>query len=68
VPWKELPHYLGWDSWCGEKAVRRAFQLEGYGRRIRRRKLPISEKNQRERLVWAEKHVLWTDAQWDAIC
>jgi transposase len=65
---KELPRYLGWDSWCGEKAVRRAFQLEGYGGRIRRRKPPISEKNQRERLAWAEEHVSWTDAQWDTIC
>jgi hypothetical protein len=53
VPWKEIPHCLGWG--CGEKAIRRAFQLEGYGRRIRRRKPPLSEKNQRERLAWAEE-------------
>jgi Transposase len=66
VPWKEIPHCLGWG--CGEKAIRRAFQLEGYGRRIRRRKPPLSEKNQRERLAWAEEHVLWTDEQWDCIC
>jgi transposase len=48
--------------------VRRAFQLEGYGRRIRMRKPPLSEKNRRERLAWAEEHVLWTDDQWDEIC
>ena len=66
VPWKEIPHCLGWG--CGEKAIRRAFQLEGYRRRIRRRKPPLSEKNQRERLAWAEEHVLWTDEQWDCIC
>ncbi len=67
IPWKELPTYLGWQEWCGEKAIRRAFKLEGYVRGVRRRKPPISEKNQRLRLAWAYEHEHWTLEQWDTI-
>jgi hypothetical protein len=63
---KELPRWLGWTY--GEKAVRTAFQKEGYCRGVRRRTPPISEKNRRLRLAWAEEHKDWTDEQWDLIC
>ena len=55
IPRKELPRWLGWT--CGEKAVRTAFKKEGYCRCIRRRTPPISPKNQRLRLEWAQEHL-----------
>jgi len=67
IPWHELPKYLGRQEWCGEKAIRRAFALEGYVRGVRRRKPPLSDQNQRLRLAWAIKHEHWTLDQWDEI-
>jgi hypothetical protein len=66
IPMKELPKWLGWN--CGEYAVRTAFKKEGYTHGVRRRKPPISAKNQALRLTWAEEHKYWTDEQWDEIC
>jgi hypothetical protein len=60
IPWHELPRYLGWDDWCGEKAIKRAFQLEGYVRGAKRRKPPFSENNKKLRLAWAEEHEHWS--------
>lgn len=67
IPWNELPKYLGWQEWCREKAIRRAFALEGYVRGVRRKKPPLSEKNQKLRLAWAKEHENWTLDQWDKI-
>jgi hypothetical protein len=67
IPWKDIPRYLGWQDWCGEKAIRRAFQLEGYLRGVRRRKSPLSDKNQRERLEWAREHENWTLDSWNEV-
>jgi hypothetical protein len=65
IPMKELPKWLGWN--CGEYAIRTAFEKEGYTRAVRRKKPPISEKNQRLRREWAQEYVSWTDEQWDTI-
>lgn len=66
IPIRELPRWLGWT--CGEKAIRTAFKKEGCCRGVRKRTPPISEKNRRLRLAWAEEHKDWTDEQWDLIC
>ena len=65
--WKDIPKYPGWENWCGEKAIRQAFAIEGYGRRVKRRKPPLSEKNQKLRLAWAQEHLNWSNEQWDLI-
>lgn len=67
LSWKELPKCLSWEAWCGEKAIRRAFKLEGYVRGVKRRKPPLSEKNRLARLTWAIEHFDWSDEKWDKI-
>jgi len=59
TPWLVIPSILGFDY--GEKAIRTAFKKEGYARRIKRRKCPLSKENVKKRLAWAEEHVKWTD-------
>jgi hypothetical protein len=51
----------------GEKAIRTAFKREGYRRCITTKKCPLSEKNRKKRLEWAQEHINWTDEQWDEI-
>lgn len=63
--WSEIPAILGFD--CGEKAIRTAFKKEGYGRRVERKKCPLSNENRKKRKEWAEEHKDWTDEQWDEI-
>jgi hypothetical protein len=41
IPWSEIPAILGWN--CGEKAIRKAFQKDGFVRRCARRKPPLSD-------------------------
>jgi hypothetical protein len=45
-------------------AIRAALEKEGFHRRLAMRKPPISEKNRRLRLQWAQEHVNWTMDQW----
>jgi len=54
--WRDIPRNLGWEQWCGEKAIRRAFEKEDYVRGVKRRKPPLSEKNRLARLAWAVEH------------
>lgn len=65
IPWSEIPAILGWD--CGEKAIRKAFQKEGFVRRYARRKPPLSDQHKRDRLAWAWEHIFWSDEQWDQV-
>ena len=65
TPWVAIPSILGFE--CGEKAIRTVFKKEGYVRRVKRRKCPLSEANAKKRLAWAEEHKNWTDEQWDEI-
>ncbi|MAD85322.1 MAG: hypothetical protein CL912_20375 [Deltaproteobacteria bacterium] len=67
IPWAELSKWLEWENWCGGLAIRTAFRKEGYTRAVRRRKPPLSAKNQALRLAWAEEHKNWTDEMWDLI-
>jgi hypothetical protein len=67
VSWRDVPQYLGWEEWCGEKAIRRAFKIEGYVRGVKRKKPPLSEKNRLARLAWAVEHFDWSDEKWDSI-
>jgi len=67
VPWAEIPKWLKWKGWCGEKAIRTALK-EGYCRAIRRKKPSLTEENQRKRLQWAYDHENWTLDMWDTIC
>jgi transposase len=60
--WKDIPPILGLD--CGEKAIRAAFKKEGFVRRHARRKPPLSEQHQKDRLDWAWEHIFWTEEQW----
>lgn len=46
------------------QAIRSALLREGFHRRLAMRKLLITEKNQKHRLDWANKHVKWTMAEW----
>ena len=50
-----------------EKAINNAFKLEGFSRRITRKKPPISEINRIKRLAWAKKHLNWITEQWRTI-
>ena len=50
-----------------EKAISNAFKLEGFSRRIARKKPPISENNRIKRLAWAEEHLDWITKQWRTI-
>lgn len=68
VPWAEIPKWLRWEGWCGEKAIRTALKKEGYCRAIRRKKPSLTEENQRKRLQWAYDHENWTLDMWDIIC
>ncbi len=54
--WRDLPKALGWEGWCGEKAIRRALHVEGYVRGVKRKKPPLSETNRLIRLAWAVEH------------
>jgi len=59
TPWVVIPLILGFE--CGEKAIRIAFKKEGYVRRVKRRKCPLSKENAKKRLAWAEEYKNWTD-------
>lgn len=65
IRWADIPDILDFD--CGEKAIRTAFQKEGFVRRIARRKPPLTERHRQDRLAWAWEHVFWTDEQWDLV-
>ena len=52
---------------CGEKAIRAAFQKEGFVRRIARRKPPLTEQHRKDRLDWAWEHLFWSDKQWSEV-
>jgi len=60
--WADIPTILELD--CGEKAIRAAFQKEGFVRRHARRKPPLSEQNKKDRLDWAWEHFFWDEDQW----
>jgi len=45
-------------------AIRNTLLKEGFHRRLALRKPPISEKNQRIRLAWAQEHIGWSMDQW----
>ena len=47
-----------------KQAIRIALLREGFHRRLAMRKPPITEKNRKIRLAWAEEHVKWTLEQW----
>jgi len=47
-----------------KQAIRTALLREGFHRRLAMRKPPITEKNRKIRLAWAEEHVKWTLEQW----
>jgi len=51
----------------GMYVIKRALYRLGFRRRIARRKPPLSEKNQRLRVAWAEEHKNWTFEQWAEI-
>jgi hypothetical protein len=65
TPWPEIPQILGFD--CGEYAIRSAFKKEGFGRRVERKKCPLTEAGRLERLAWAVEHYDWPDERWDEI-
>jgi hypothetical protein len=47
-----------------KQAIRTALLRESFHRCLAMRKPPITEKNRRIRLAWAEEHVEWTLEQW----
>ena len=51
----------------GKHALARALKKRGYTRCIALRKPVLSEKNKRERLTWALKHINWSINQWNQI-
>jgi hypothetical protein len=55
------------DFGVSEHIIRQALEKRGFHRRIAMRKPPISEKNQKIRVKWAEEHVNWSDEQWRSI-
>lgn len=65
TPWPEIPQILGFD--CGEYAIRSAFKKEGFGRRVERKKCPLTEAGRLERLAWAIEHYDWPDERWNEI-
>ena len=55
------------DFGVGRMAIRAALVKEGFHRRLAMRKPPISESNRVIRLQLAQKHVNWTQLQWNSI-
>jgi transposase len=49
---------------CSVEAIRSALNRRGYKRYVAHQKPPLSEKNKRQRLEWAEEHKEWTREQW----
>ncbi|PQE24980.1 transposable element tc1 transposase protein [Rutstroemia sp. NJR-2017a BVV2] len=66
ILWPAIPAILGWN--CGEKAIRTAFEKEGFIRAISQKKPALSEQNKADRIRWAQEHLDWTEDQWDSIC
>ncbi len=65
MPWIRIPLALGWN--VSEPTIRRALHKAGFARRSQRAKPPISEKNRKLQLQWAQEHVNWTVEGWKRI-
>lgn len=64
--WELIPIKAGLPH-LGFYCIRHALRKAGFFRRVARRKPPISEKNQLERLEFAHEHLHWTFEQWAEI-
>ncbi len=51
----------------GPQAIKNALERRGYRRYVARQKPPLSEKNKRDRLSFAQEHLNWTREQWNQI-
>jgi len=63
--WIAIPSELGWN--CGEEAIAKALNREGYGRFLARRKPVLDDQLKALRLRWAYEHINWTNEQWDNV-
>jgi hypothetical protein len=52
---------------AGRKALRAAFKMESYGRRVATAKPLLTEAQKQMRLVWATEHLSWKPEQWARI-
>ena len=53
-----------WPFSVSEHQIRRALEARGYRRRVARQKPPLSEKNRRDRLAFAQAYKNWTREHW----
>ena len=63
MDYKALASEFNYMDW-GWEAIKNALDKEGYGRRWAMRKPPISEKNRKLRLKFAQAHKDWTTSDW----
>lgn len=61
-PYSEIAEICGISA--GEKSLRRAFEREGYHRRIARKKVFLKAVHKERRLAFAEAHRHWTVDDW----
>lgn len=52
---------------AGDEALRKAFHLEGYGRRIARKKVLLKPETKAKRLLFALQHQNWTVEDWKRV-
>ena len=50
---------------AGEKAIRNTLERRGYKRCVFQGKPPLSEENERRRLLFLRSHLSWTIEQWN---
>ena len=62
MPLMEIAELCGVQA--SEKTIRKAFSLEGYSRRVARKKPFLEERYKQERLAFALRHRHWTREDW----
>ena len=63
MPMIEVARELGIEA--AKKTIRKAFQKEGYARRVARKKPLLTQAQKEARLEWALQHRHWTADQWE---